>query len=180
MHRYQIGPAGQLSTAFQLLGESASGYMRFAHYKPQSVNPPMYGTFWREQTASGLDGAGLLLSLMLLGFDYLCLGLAIIGVADVLFKRQFSYTLTWWSVVFPSVTLTTAWLELGSSMDSPAFRGLSTALFLIIFIFYLINWVFTFKGMWDGSLIWAQSELEEEEGLLKKARDAEENIDGEV
>lgn len=68
--------------------------MRFAQYKPQSVNPPMFGTFWREQTASGIDGAGLLLTLMLQGFDYLCLCLAVIGVIDVFVKRQFTYSLT--------------------------------------------------------------------------------------
>jgi tellurite resistance protein TehA-like permease len=94
--------------------------MRFSEYKPFSINPPIYGTFWRQSTAQVLEGAGILLSL-LLGFGYLCFCLAIIGVADVFIRRQASNSLVWWSVVFPTATMTTAWLELGSSMDSPAF-----------------------------------------------------------
>jgi tellurite resistance protein TehA-like permease len=137
----------------------------------------MYGTFWREQTAQGLDGAGLLIGLLLLGFDYLCLGLAIIGVADVFVRRQFTYTLTWWSVVFPSITLTSAWLELGFSMDSPTFRSLSTALFLIIFILYLLNWGFTVRGIFNGSLVWAKSEIEREEEMVRKAQEMEKKND---
>jgi tellurite resistance protein TehA-like permease len=137
----------------------------------------MYGTFWREQTAQGLDGAGLLIGLLLLGFDYLCLGLAIIGVADVFVRRQFTYTLTWWSVVFPSITLTSAWLELGFSMDSPTFRSLSTALFLIIFILYLLNWGFAVRGIFNGSLVWAKSEIEREEEMVRKAQEMEKKND---
>jgi tellurite resistance protein TehA-like permease len=154
--------------------------MLFAQYKTQSVNPPMYGTFWREQTASGLDGAGILFALLLLGFDYLCLCLAFIGVADVFYKRQQSYSLTWWSIVFPTVTLATSWLELGSSMDSPTFRGLSTALFMFIVIVYLVNGAFTVWGIFDGSLVWAQSQLEREEEMMRKAQKMEKKRDGEV
>jgi tellurite resistance protein TehA-like permease len=158
-------------------------YHPLSQYKPQSVHPPMRGTFWRLETAQGLDGAGILIGLLLLGFDYLCLCLAVIGVADVFFRRQFTYTLTWWSVVSPSITLTSAWLELSYSMDSPAFRGLSTALFLIIFICYCLNWGFTIGGIFNGSLIWAKSEVEREEGMMRKAQEAEkknDDVDGEV
>jgi tellurite resistance protein TehA-like permease len=154
--------------------------MRFAEYKPSSVNPPMYGTFWRQSTAQALDGAGILLSLLLLGFGYLCFCLAIIGVADVFIRRQASYSLVWWSVVFPTVTMTTAWLELGSSMDSPAFRGLSTALFLILLVVYFVNWGFTIWNVANGKLVWAKSELEREEGMMKEAQKMEKKSDGEV
>ncbi|KAH3946564.1 hypothetical protein HBI24_147920 [Parastagonospora nodorum] len=63
-----IGPAVQLSTASPHLGESRSGYMRFADYKPQSVNPPMYGTIWRASTAEALGGTGILFALLILDF----------------------------------------------------------------------------------------------------------------
>jgi tellurite resistance protein TehA-like permease len=167
----QIGPCGQLSTAFQLLGQSASGFMRFAEYKPSAVHPPMYGTFWRAETAQGLNGAGILFSLLLLGFDYLCLCIAIIGVLDHVFKRQATYSLTWWSLIFPTVTLTSAWLQLGSAMDSPTFRGLTTALTVILCIFYFGNWGFTIWGLAKGSLVFGQSQVEIEDGLMKKAQD---------
>jgi tellurite resistance protein TehA-like permease len=152
--------------------------MRFAEYKPSAVNPPMYGTFWRQETAQGLDGAGLLFSLLLLGFDYLCLCIAVIGVMDHVIKRQAQYSLTWWSVVFPTVTLASAWLELGFSMDSPTFRGLTTALMVILCLFYFGNLGFTIWGVVDGSLIFGQTQVEIEDELMKKAHD--EKIDGEV
>lgn len=172
------GPCGQLSTAFQLLGESASAYMRFAEYKPSAVYPPMYGTFWRQETAQGLDSAGLLLSLLLLGFDHLCLCIAVIGVMDHFIKRQAKHSLTWWSIVFPTVTLASAWLELGFSMDSPMFRGLTAALMVILCLFYFGNLGFTIWGVADGSLIFGQTQVEIEDELMKKAHDKKMN--GEV
>jgi tellurite resistance protein TehA-like permease len=105
----------------------------------------MYGTIWRASTAEVLDGAGILFALLILDFGYLCLCLAIIGVVDVFVCKQASYSLVWWSIVFPRVTMTTAWSNSGSSMDSPGFRGLSTALFVFIVIVYLANWEFTLR-----------------------------------
>jgi tellurite resistance protein TehA-like permease len=78
------------------------------------------------------------------------------------------------------VTLATSWLELGSSMDSPTFRGLSTALFMFIVIMYLVNGAFTVWGIFDGSLVWAQSQLEREEEMRRKAQKMEKKSDGEV
>lgn len=166
-----IGAAGQLSSAFQILGTAAMTY--FPQYKPQATS----ATFWEQQTGAGLDYSGLLVGLLLLGFDYFTLCLAIVGVADVFIKKQFAYTLTWWSVVFPTVTLVTAWLQLGKSMDSPAFRSLTTALYLLVVIVYVLNWIGTIRGMFTGDLIWAKSELHREEGMMKKAKDMEKERD---
>jgi tellurite resistance protein TehA-like permease len=149
--------------------------MYIANYKPQSD-----GKFWTSETATGIDTSGLLFGLLLLGFDYFCLCLALVGIADVFIKRQFSYTLTWWSVVFPTVTLVTAWLQLGNSMDSPTFRVLTVALYLIVVIVYLANWVGTIKGIMDGSLIWAKSEIQREDAMVKKAKDLEKDSEEEV
>ncbi|KAG9205247.1 hypothetical protein G6514_008824 [Epicoccum nigrum] len=162
-----IGAAGQLSSAFQILGSAAATY--FGQYKPQAMS----ATFWEEQTGNGFDYASLLFGVLLLGFDYFTLCLAVVGIADVFIKKQFSYTLTWWSVVFPTVTLVTAWLQLGKSMDSPAFRGLTAALYMLVVMVYLLNWVGTIKGIVTGDLIWAKSELQREDGMLKKAKDME-------
>ncbi|THZ27771.1 C4-dicarboxylate transporter/malic acid transport protein [Aureobasidium pullulans] len=166
-----IGPCGQLATAFQLLGESANTYMRFPQYKPSAIQPPEYGTFWTQQTAQGVDGAGIFMALLLLGFDYLWFCIAIIGVVDVFVKRQATYTLTWWAIVFPTVTLTTAWLELASSMDSPTFRALVCALTIFLVIAFFVNLAFTLRGVANGSLIFGKSQLEIEEGMMKKAQD---------
>ncbi|THX89033.1 C4-dicarboxylate transporter/malic acid transport protein [Aureobasidium pullulans] len=152
-----IGPCGQLATAFQLLGESANTYMRFSQHKPSAIQPPEYGTFWTQQTAQGVDGAGIFMALLLLGFDYLWFCIAIIGVVD--------------AIVFPTVTLTTAWLELASSMDSPTFRALVCALTIFLVIAFFVNLAFTLRGVANGSLIFGKSQLEIEEGMMKKAQD---------
>ncbi|KAJ4381175.1 hypothetical protein N0V86_003522 [Didymella sp. IMI 355093] len=160
-----IGGAGQLSSGFQILGQAAQTY--FGQYKPQATS----ATLWQQDTGSGIDFSGLLLGLLLLGFDYFTFCLAMVGVIDVFVKKQFSYTLTWWSVVFPTITLVTAWLQLGKLMDSPAFRGLTAALYMAVVVAYLLNWVGTIKGIITGDLIWAKSELQREEGMKKKAKD---------
>lgn len=155
--------------------------MRFAQYKPSAVKPPTSGTFWTEQTAQGVDGAGIFLALLLLGFDYLWFCVAIIGVVDVFVRRQQSYSLVWWSIVFPTVTLTTAWLELASSMDSPTFRALTCALTVLLVIAYFTNMAFTLRGLLNGSLIFGgKSQLEIEEGMMKKAQDELESQKSEV
>lgn len=145
--------------------------MRFAQYKPQAISPPSVGTFWQPETAQGIDGSGILLSLLFLGFDYLWFSIAFIGIMDVVFKRQLSYNLTWWSIVFPSVTLTTAWLELSNAMDSPAFRALTCIMTVLIAMAYLANLGFTMWGILKGSLIFGQSQLEIEAMMMKKAQE---------
>ena len=170
-----IGAAGQLSSAFQILGNAAQTY--FQQYKPQATGV----TFWDQQTGAGVDYSGMLFGLLLLGFDYFTFCLAVVGVTDVFIKKQFSYTLTWWSMVFPTVTLVTAWLQLGTSMDSPAFRGLTAALYMFVVVVYVLNWVGTIRGIITGDLIWAKSELQREDGMMKKAKDMEKTRDsGEV
>ncbi|THW30546.1 C4-dicarboxylate transporter/malic acid transport protein [Aureobasidium pullulans] len=131
----------------------------------------LYGTFWTQQTAQGVDGAGIFMVLLLLGFDYLWFCIAIIGAVDVFVKRQATYTLTWWAIVFPTVTLTTAWLELASSMDSPTFRALVCALTVFLVIAFFVHSAFTLRGVANGSLIFGKSQLEIEEGMMKKAQD---------
>lgn len=143
--------------------------MHFARYKPQAVRPPTSGTFWQPETAQGIDGSGILLSLLLLGFDYLWLCIAIVGIVDVVVKRQATYSLTWWSIVFPTVTLATSWLELSTAIDSPAFRVLTCIMTAFIAIAYLTNLGFTIWGTLKGELIFGQSQLEIEDGMMTKA-----------
>ncbi|KAH6618504.1 voltage-dependent anion channel-domain-containing protein [Boeremia exigua] len=160
-----VGAAGQLSSAFQILGKAARTY--FQQYKPQATD----AIFWNEQTGAGIDFSSLLFGLLFLGFDYFTLCLAVVGVIDVFVKKQFAYTLSWWSAVFPTITLVTAWLQLGNTMDSPAFRGLTAASYMCVVVLYVLNWVGTIRGIYTGDLIWAKSELHREEGMMKKAKD---------
>lgn len=69
------------------------------------------------------------------------------------------------------MTLTTAWLELASSTDLPTFRALVCALTVFLVIAFFVNLAFTLKGVANGSLIFGKSQLEIEEGMMKKAQD---------
>lgn len=72
---------------------------------------------------------------------------------------------TWWAIVFPLITLDTALVQLASAMDSPAFRVLATALFVLILIFYILNWAFTILNLFTGKILMGPSmvELEKQE-----------------
>lgn len=175
-----VGPCGQLSTALMLLGEAASTYMDFANYKPSSYQPPEYGTFWTQQTAQGIQGAGLLFALLFLGFCYFWFAIATVGVMDIIIKKQATYALTWWAIVFPIVTLTTAWLELAASMDSPTFRALVCALMVFLTGAFFVNLGFTIRGLVNGSLIFGPTQAEIEDGILKRAQEVEKKEDGRV
>lgn len=118
-----------------------------------------------------MQAGGVLLALLILGFDFLWFALALIGVADVFIKKQATYTLTWWSVVFPTVTVTTAILQLANAMDSPAFRGIYCALTMFIAIAYNLNLGFTIRGIINGTVIFGKTQAEIEDGIMKKAQD---------
>lgn len=151
-----------------MLGQAAASYS--GHYLPSAHHAPSIGGFWTAQTGQGLQTAGTLLALLWLGFGYIWFVFVIIGVVDVFVKRQATYSLGWWALVFPTVTINTAWLELSRSMDSPAFRVLTAMLTTAIAIVYIINLVFTVKGTLNGSLVFAESQLSVEDEIMRTAQ----------
>lgn len=48
-----------------------------------------------------------------------------------------------------------------------------------VVLVYLLNWVGTIRGIATGDLIWAKSELQREEGMMKKSKDMEKSKDSE-
>lgn len=101
-----------------MLGQAAASYS--GHYLPSAYHSPTIGTFWTAETGAGLQTAGTLLALLWLGFGYIWFIFVIIGIIDVFAKKQAIYSLSWWALIFPTVTIATAWIELSRSMDSPA------------------------------------------------------------
>jgi len=118
----------------------------------------------------GLQTSGMLLALLWLGFGYIWFLFVIIGTIDIFVKKQAKFSLSWWALVFPTVTLNTAWLQLSKAMDSPAFRVLSAMLTTAIALVYVVNWVFTIRGTIDGSLVFAKSQLSTEDDIMKEAQ----------
>jgi tellurite resistance protein TehA-like permease len=112
---------------------------------------------------------------LVLGFGYLCLCIALICIADIFIQRKVpAYSLIWRSFVFPSITLVRAWSELAKAMDSPAFRGLSAALFVLEVVLYAGNLALIVMNVVNGKLIWARCEIEREEELIRGAGDGKE------
>jgi hypothetical protein len=50
---------------------------------------------------------------------------------------------------------------------------------MLVVVVYLLNWVGTIKGIVTGDLVWAKSELQREDGMMKKAKDMEKASDNE-
>jgi len=160
-----VGPMGQASAALQLLGTAANSKQDFAHYNS--------GTFLTGSAASGLDSASVLIALLFLGFDYFWLLVALFAVVEAAIKRQLSYSMMWWSTIFPLGTLCAAWELLSTDMHSRTFRVLSAGLLIILFIDYFVNVGFTIMHLVKGTLI-AKSSQEELDEMEKKQREGDE------
>ncbi|KAJ4393525.1 hypothetical protein N0V93_002737 [Gnomoniopsis smithogilvyi] len=146
-----VGPSGQIASGFQLLGENAGESGLFAQYEG--------GTFFTEQTGAIFESAGTLLAMLFMGLAFMWFLVAAYAIVDMgLLKRRQKYTLTWWAVVFPIVTLDTAIIQLAKSMDSPALRVLATALFVFLFTAYLINWILTIWSVFQGDILFAPAQ----------------------
>lgn len=88
---------------------------------------------------------------------------------------------TWWAVVFPIVTLDTAMIQMAKLMDSPAFRVLATALFVLLLLGYLINWVLTIWSVFKGDVFFpprAQTSNKEAEMEADHTEDNADRSDG--
>ena len=137
------GPYGQTAGAMLNLGTAAMS--KFGAYDK--------GTFLTLSAASGVTSSSAVFALLLLGLDYFMIVMALYGLLRGAVKRELSYSLLWWGTIFPLGTTTVAWSTLSIAMDSPAFRVLSTALFLILLIGYFVNWGFTVWFCVKGDLL---------------------------
>ena len=54
--------------------------------------------------------------------------------------------------------MTTAFLELSISMDSPTFRVLTTAFLLLLLVNYFVNWGFTLYHICTGDLLFKKAD----------------------
>lgn len=180
----QVGPFGQTSAALQTLAAAALTKMDLAGYQK--------GTFLQASAASGVGSASIVFALLLLGHDIFWLICCILGILEGVYMRQLSYNLSWWSTIFPvgetlslspyrflssscigltsfvsAATLTTAFLELSISMDSPAFRVLTAALLLLLLVDYFVNWGFTLYYITTSELLFKKADKDvQDEGKV--------------
>ena len=147
------------------MGTAASSMQDFAHYNK--------GTFLSASAGTSVDSTGVVLALLFLGFDYFWLLIALFALGEAAVKGQLSYSMMWWSTIFPLATMCTAWELLAVEMNSRAFRVLSAGLLIILFIDYFVNVVFTVIGSMKGSLL-EKSSREEIEEMERKQREGDE------
>lgn len=62
-------------------------------------------------------------------------------------------------------------------MDSPTFRALTCTMTVFLTIAYFVNLCFTLRGVFNGSLIFGQSQVQIEDGIMKKASNGEKGED---
>ncbi|KAK0318851.1 hypothetical protein LTR82_010273 [Friedmanniomyces endolithicus] len=138
-----VGPLGQSSAALQGLGSAASSY--FGSYGK--------GTFLTASAGSICATVGVLLGLQFAGMAVFLLAFGAYAVLDGAIQRQHKYSLLWWSTIFPIGTLTTAFVEFSTTMDSPAFKVLSAIFLVFMLLVYFINWAFTLRDIFQGKLL---------------------------
>ncbi|KAH7388648.1 voltage-dependent anion channel [Pyrenochaeta sp. MPI-SDFR-AT-0127] len=156
-----VGPMGQFATAIQVLSTAASKRGLFGEYQE--------GTWLQASAASSVSAASVLIALLALGFAFLWITVAWYIVIETLFKRLLPFNLTWWSLIFPMGVFTTALLNLSNGLNSPAFRGLTTALLIFLLAIYFINWAGTFYRLYTGQALGVpQHRLEEDEQAKQK------------
>jgi tellurite resistance protein TehA-like permease len=168
-----LGPAGQSATA--LLALSAASVMHFPSYtSPDKHTAPFFTT----SSADALRAASTLLALLLVGLGIFWLIYSLLALIPTFtfpspFSRthnldnprnphnahnssksnKSSWSPTYYSTLFPTGTLNSALTLLSEEMNSPAFRVLSTGLFILLSCNLLINLGFTVRGVVRGDVL---------------------------
>lgn len=130
-----VGPMGQTSTALQILGSAAYTSNHFAGYNK--------GTFLTEAAAPALSTACVLLALLITGMGCMWAFVALYVMIERAYRRELKWTPAWNSIIFPTGTLATSFLEFSIEMDSPAFRTVTAGLLIILVIMFFVNLGFT-------------------------------------
>jgi tellurite resistance protein TehA-like permease len=178
-----VGPMGQFATAIQVLSTAASSRGMFGAYHQ--------GTWLQSQAASSVSAAAILIALLALGFAFMWITVSWYIVIESLVKKNLPFGMTWWSLIFPIGKLvtalsareplltepgvfTTALLNLSNSLNSDAFRGLTAALLIFLFIVYFVNWGGTIWRISQGVALGIPQQREEED---EQAREKKEKMD---
>ncbi|KAJ9481799.1 hypothetical protein VN97_g11662 [Penicillium thymicola] len=143
------GPFGQGSFALQILGQVV-GRGSFAGYDR--------GEFLTADAAKPIAFASQLAGLMAWGYGTFWWVFAIISIVHTFVSqpggiRKSHFTMSAWSLVFPMGVYTNAAVQLGTVMDSSAFKVWSTALLLMLIIVWIVLHFFTAKGLYSGKVL---------------------------
>ncbi|KAF2269449.1 hypothetical protein CC78DRAFT_550838 [Lojkania enalia] len=136
-----VGPAGYTAAGLISLGTRA----------PSVVPPDIF-------TSSNLpDGQICKVVLIVAGLFVILFAywyFFISSVAVISAVRRMSFTLNWWAFIFPNAGLALATIQAGNALNSPGIQGISSALIILLVIFWLFTAVFHIKALWRGDILW--------------------------
>lgn len=65
-----------------------------------------------------------------------------------------SFTLNWWAFIFPNAGLTLAIIQLGSTYKSNGINGFSSALTVLLVVFWFVAAVANIMAVWKRQILW--------------------------
>lgn len=138
---------GQIATALNLLGTAASSGGIFAAY------PSNNGPFFTAASAQALNAASVMLALLLYGFGLFLLISGLLTLTEQGLRKNLTWSMTWWSTIFPLGVMTTAALAFSNAMDSNAWRVIVCIGTIVCVIQFFIFLAFTFYKIMFGELL---------------------------
>ncbi|OQU98840.1 hypothetical protein CLAIMM_04564 isoform 1 [Cladophialophora immunda] len=140
-----VGPMGQSAAALQLLGSAASTHGQFRGYDR--------GVFLTESAAGSLQVTCIFLALLMTGLGAVWLGFALVAMLHRIVNRELTWAPTWNAIIFPTGTLTTATLLLGTELDSAFFKIVTVIQLIFLILVFFINAAFTLLKICRGELL---------------------------
>lgn len=135
-----LGPLGQGAFGIMQLGKDSLKLFEHNNYIPAA---PAAGQI--------LYTGGLMLALIMWGFGLVWLFFAMASIS----RTRFPFNLGWWGFTFPLGVYSVATTTLALELPSLFFRGLGTALSIIVVLLWVVVSLGTFKHTLTGKLLYA-------------------------
>ncbi|EXJ54986.1 uncharacterized protein A1O5_12897 [Cladophialophora psammophila CBS 110553] len=145
-----VGPMGQSAAALQLLGSAASTHSQFRGYDR--------GVFLTEAAAGSLQVTCIFLALLMTGLGAVFLGFAIIAMFHRILNGELTWAPTWNAIIFPTGTLTTATLLLGTELDSAFFKVVTVVQVIFLILVFFVNAAYTLQKIYRGELLFVKED----------------------
>ena len=112
---------------------------------------------------------------------------ALTTVSVLISAKESHFTLNYWAFIFPNAGLTIALIQIGSALNSPAIKAISSAATIILVILWLWVAVLTVRGVLQKQVLWPgkDEDMEDVEGHMQEGGeddddDSEDQENGDV
>lgn len=136
-----VGPAAFTCAGILTLGKQAKAIVPENYLSIESL--PV-GDIWLAFSVP----AGLFLWLLAVWFS----ALSALSVGRASYKMSFS--LSWWSFVFPNAGLALATINIGQAIDSQAFRIAGSVITVLIVPFWILSFIANIRAVWKNDLLY--------------------------